>query len=75
MLGVAVVTRKGPFMAKKDLFIKKGFIKTDEAKPDFELFALKFSTKSPNPKFTLPLIKDYPNGLTIIRSPECPILC
>ncbi len=37
MKGVAVVTRKGSFMAKKDIFLKKGFHVVDLAKPDFEL--------------------------------------
>jgi hypothetical protein len=72
MQGVAVVTRKGPFMAKKDIFLKKGFARVDEAKPDFELLALKFDPKTAGPKFTIPTLKGYSNGLTIIRSPQCP---
>jgi len=72
MQGVAVVTRKGPFMAKKDIFLKKGFAKVDEAKPDFELLALKFNPKTANPRFTIPTLQGYSNGLTIIRSPQCP---
>ncbi len=48
--GVAVVTRKGPFMAKKDIFVKKGFVLIDKAEPDFELLVLKFD-QAPNPKF------------------------
>ena len=70
--GVAVVTRKGPFMAKKDIFLKKGFKIVDEAKPDFQLLALKFNAEAADPKFTLSSIVDYPDGLTIIRSPQCP---
>ena len=57
MQGVAVVTRKGPFMAKKDLFIKKGFAIVDTAKPDFELLALKFNPNVANPKFTISAIE------------------
>ncbi len=72
MQGVAVVTRKGPFMAKKDIFLKKGFMTVDSAKPDFELLALKFSPNAPNPKFIIPQLKGYSEGLTIIRSPQCP---
>lgn len=72
MHGVAVVTRKGPFMAKKDIFLKKGFIEVDQAKPDFELLALKFDADAPNPKFKVPPLPNYPEGLTIIRSPQCP---
>jgi hypothetical protein len=70
--GVAVVTRKGPFMAKKDIFLKKGFTVVDKAEPDFELLALKFNASVANPKFTIPPVKDCHDGLTVIRSPQCP---
>jgi hypothetical protein len=72
MLGVAVVTRKGAFMAKKAIFLKKGFVVVDSAKPDFELLALKFSPSAPNPKFVITQLKGYQDGLTVIRSPQCP---
>lgn len=72
MLGVAVVTRKGSFMAKKDIFIKKGFSIVDNAKPDFELLALKFDEKTVNPVFKEISTKNYSEGLTIIRSRQCP---
>jgi hypothetical protein len=72
MKGVAVVTRKGPFMAKKDIFVKKGFHVVDLAKPDFELLALKFAPDTPNPKFAVPSTEDYSTGLIVIRSPQCP---
>jgi predicted GNAT family acetyltransferase len=70
--GVAVVTRKGPFMADKDIFLKKGFTVVDEAKPDFELLALKFNASAADPKFTLSTLEAYPDELTVIRSPQCP---
>ena len=72
MKGVAVVTRKGSFMAKKDIFIKKGFHVVELAKPDFELLALKFKEDAENPKFKVAPITGYEKGLTIIRSPQCP---
>ena len=94
MKGVAVVTRKGSFMAKKDIFLKLGFAVADTAKPDFELFVLNFEDNSENgeskspsehsvselpwsklPKFREGLSEkaaEYPEGLTIIRSPQCP---
>jgi hypothetical protein len=72
MQGVAVVTRKGPFMAKKDIFLKKSFTMVDEAKPDFELLALKFRPDAENPKFVIPKLEGYSNGLTVIRLPQCP---
>jgi hypothetical protein len=72
MLGVAVVTRKGSFMAKKAIFVKKGFHVVDLAKPDFELLALKFNPASANPQFNISSTDAYSQGLTVIRSPQCP---
>ena len=74
MLGVAAVTRKGSFMAKKDIFIKMGFIVVDKAKPDFELLALKFNESSTNPSFRnmKKQLEKYQDGLFVIRSVQCP---
>ena len=72
MNGVAVVTRKGPFMAKMEIFIKKGFILVDETKPDFELLVLKFDQTAAEPKFKNMSLERYSQGLTIIRSAQCP---
>jgi hypothetical protein len=75
MLGVAVVTRKGPFMAHNDIFLKKGFLVVDSTKPDFDLLALKFDVKSKGPKFKSDMadnLKKYSEGLTILRSAQCP---
>ena len=74
MQGVAVVTRKGPFMAKKDIFIKKGFVLTDKAEPDFELLVLKSNQEAANPKFRnmKKYLEKYEKGLFIIRSVQCP---
>jgi len=72
MDGVAVVTRKGPFMAKKDIFLKKEFILVDETKPDFELLVLKFNQGAVDPKFKKVSLEKYSKGLTIIRSAQCP---
>jgi hypothetical protein len=72
MKGVAVVTRKGPFMAKKDIFLKKGFVVIEETKPDFELLVLKFDKSAVNPKFRNNSPEKYPAGLTVIRSAQCP---
>lgn len=75
MQGVAVVARKGPFMAGKDIFVKFGFEAVDKAPPDFELLALKFDQNAPDPKFKKNLGKTsgkYAKGLVIIRSAQCP---
>jgi len=72
MKGVAVVTRKGSFMANKDIFIKKGFKSVDTAKPDFELLVLKFDKAATDPKFKTSPLDKYDKGLTVIRSAQCP---
>lgn len=74
MKGVAVVTRKGSFMAKREIFIKLGFISVDDSKPDFELLVLKFDDENLTPKFinNESETKKYSSGLTIIRSFQCP---
>ena len=41
-------------------------------KPDFELLVLKFNKKSNDPKFINNSLENYSNGLTIMRSPQCP---
>jgi len=73
--GVAVVTRKGPFMAGKELFVKNGFEVVDKAPPDFELLVKKFNNITPAPGFKGGLeerLSQYGQGLTIIRADQCP---
>jgi GNAT superfamily N-acetyltransferase len=75
MHGVAVVTRKGPFMAGKEMFVKNGFEIVDKASPDFELLVKKFHQKAPSPKFKGDWgkrLSQYSKGLTIIRADQCP---
>ncbi len=72
MDGVAVVTRKGSFMAKRDIFIKNGFESVDKTKPDFELLALKFDEHAKNPSFKKFSPQNYPDGITVFRSAQCP---
>ena len=75
MHGVAVVTRKGAFMAGKELFLKKGFEVVDTAPPDFELLVKKFNKTAPIPKFKGDWegrLSRYGKSLTIIRADQCP---
>ena len=75
MLGVASVTRKGSFMASDDIFIRMGFEIADERKPDFHLVVKKFNSESKSPEFrkdTESRLEEYSEGLTILRSPQCP---
>jgi len=62
-------------MVGKEIFLKHDFEVVDHAIPDFELLVKKFNPASPSPKFKLNLDKRrtrYGNGLTIIRSDQCP---
>lgn len=75
MAGVAVVTRNGSFMAKSDIFLKMGFEGVASSPPDFELLVYRFGPSSPLIGFKPGLVTraaEYPNGLTIIRSAQCP---
>ena len=75
MHGVAVVTRKGSFMAGKEIFVKNGFDVVDKASPDFELLVKKLNKEAPPPKFKGDwgkTLSQYGKGLTIIRSDQCP---
>jgi hypothetical protein len=75
LYGVAVVARKGPFMAGRELFVKNGFDVVDKAPPDFELLVKKFNQNAPEPRFNGDWEKklgQYSQGLTIIRADQCP---
>lgn len=75
MHGVAVVTRKGTWMAGNELFLKSGFEVVDMAPPDFELLVKKFKKSAPSPRFESDWdkrLRKYDKGLTIIRSDQCP---
>lgn len=75
MKGIAVVTRKGSFMANRNIFVKNGFETVELAKPDFELLVKKFGQTTENPYFNTQVLNSYEQygtGLTIFRSPQCP---
>jgi hypothetical protein len=75
--GVAVVTRKGAWMAGKDLFMKMGFDVLDKAEPDFELLVKNFREDAPSPKFKGnwdKALEKYSKGLTILWSAQCPYI-
>jgi GNAT superfamily N-acetyltransferase len=77
MRGAAVVARQGTWMAGSELFLKKGFEVFDEAPPDFELLVKRFKKSAPAPKFAGDWdrkLSQYPSGLTIIRSDQCPYI-
>jgi len=54
---------------------KKGFVPVDLAEPDFELLVYKFDPAAENPHFRKTMTQNrerYAEGLTILRSPQCP---
>jgi hypothetical protein len=75
MKGVAVVTRKGTWMAGAELFLKRSYRVADSAPPDFELLALRFNSNVEYPAFKKHLREqksDQINGLKIYTSDQCP---
>ena len=72
--GVAMVTRKGGFLAGKKLFLKHGFEVVDQAPPAFDLLVKRFGN-GPLPAFPTDWAERaerYGPGLTVIRSGQCP---
>jgi len=75
MHGVAVVTRKGTWMAGREIFVKNGFSVVDATPPDFELLVKRFNDNAPIPKFKgdwEKKLSQYGQGLTILKSDQCP---
>jgi ribosomal protein S18 acetylase RimI-like enzyme len=71
-LGVAVVASTGPFMAKKDLFVKNGFKVVESSGSRYELLAKQIKKGMP-PKFNdwQKALASY-RGLNIVYTNQCP---
>jgi len=77
MLGVAVMTSAGTWMADKSLFLARGFEVVDSDPPRFDLLALKLKKEAPSPRFSRTgekLHEKYKDGLTIFWSDQCPYI-
>lgn len=75
MKGVAVLAREGPWAASSALFVKNGFEVADIAPPDYQLLVRKLDPAAPIPVFKgawEKKLKKYAQGLTIVRSDQCP---
>jgi L-amino acid N-acyltransferase YncA len=73
--GVCTVTRRGSFMAGREIFQRHGFEKVDDAPSDFELMVKKFRKRAPNPRFRPDREKElrrFRKGLAILRADQCP---
>jgi hypothetical protein len=74
--GVAVVTSSDSFMARRDLFIKAGFVSVESIDP-YELLVKKFDKAAPDPRFIVDrerVLKKYQKGLTILAADQCPMI-
>jgi len=74
MNGVAIVTRKGTWMASNTLFLKNGFEIVDSAKSDFQLLCKSFKDVDKKPSFSESLKNEtkFNKGLVIVSSDQCP---
>lgn len=75
MNGVAVVVRKGTWMAGPGLFFSEGFEVCDTAPPDFKLLVKKTAGSAANPSFANDWegkLQKYSKGLYIFTSDQCP---
>jgi len=73
MKGVAIVTSEGNWLVGKKFLQKNGFESVDQY-PPFELMVRKFNN-APSPSFSGDFeqkLRRYGEGLTIIRSDQCP---
>lgn len=77
MDGVAMVSSEGVWLASKKFFLKNGFQSVDQAEPAFNLLVKKFNPAAPNPTFPTNWAERsarYGDGLTILRSDQCPYI-
>ena len=75
MRGAAAMVRDGPWLADRRLFLANGFEPVDTAPPDYQLLVRKFDSGAVNPAFKKDWDRKlgrYSQGLTIIRSSQCP---
>ena len=73
--GVAVVTSDGPWMARKEIFVKNGFEKVDEAAPHFQLLMKRLGT-GPFPAFPQNWHERSSRyqGLQLLYTNQCPYI-
>lgn len=75
--GVAAVVSQSAFLAEDKIFKSLGFEVVDRAVGIFELLAFRFDEEADPPSFKhdwQPKLADYPTGLTIIHSDQCPFI-
>ncbi|MBM4464438.1 MAG: GNAT family N-acetyltransferase [Chloroflexi bacterium] len=73
--GVVTVATERVWMAKKDIFLKHGFVDVAQAPPSFHLLVYRFDDAAPLPAFPTDWEARqarFGAGLTVIRTPQCP---
>ena len=76
MLGVAMLTSDRTWLASKKIFLRNGFREVGQAPPSFQLMVSSFKDEATP---TLPMdwdkrAKNFGDGLTVIRTPQCPYI-
>lgn len=72
--GVVMVTTNRVWLAKKAIFLKNGFVETEQAPPSFQLLVHRFDD-APLPSFPTDWEARqarFGAGLTVVRTPQCP---
>lgn len=74
--GVVMVTTDRVWLAKKDLFLKNGFVQVDQALGIFQLlqFDLGAGRKASFPTDWQERAHRFGAGLTVLRTPQCPYI-
>jgi N-acetylglutamate synthase-like GNAT family acetyltransferase len=73
--GIATVATDRVWIAKKDIFLKYGFVEVDQAPPSFHLLAYRFDDSVSFPAFPTDWEARqarFGPGLTVIHTPQCP---
>jgi L-amino acid N-acyltransferase YncA len=74
--GVVMVASDGVWLARKDIFLKHGFVEVAQASPSFSLLVQRFDD-APLPTFPTDWEARqarFGAGLTVIRTPQCPYI-
>ncbi len=73
--GVAVVTSDGPWMARRDVFLRNGFEQVDEAEPYFQLLAVQLAP-GPSPEFPADWEERLRSSddLRLLYTDQCPFI-
>ena len=75
--GVVMVASDGVWLAKRDIFLKHGFVEVAKAPPSFQLLVYRFDDSAPLPSFPTDWAARqarFGAGLTVIRTPQCPYI-